>query len=73
MKNQDKIEARMIKLETDLGLLQHDFESQNEMILLNTRMLKGLEKRIEWLVSELEQLRNDEGPESLEDQVPPHY
>ena len=70
--NEDLIQ-RLINLETNLGLLQHDFDAQNEMILLNTKMLATLEKSVERLFAEIEALKNDEGPESLEDQVPPHY
>ena len=67
------LEKRLIELETNMGLLQHDFEAQNEMILLNTKLLNSLQKKVEWLTSEIEGIKNNEGPESLEDQVPPHY
>ena len=69
----EQTEKRLNDLESSLGLLQHDFEAQNEMILLNTRLLNQLEKAINRLVSEIEGMKTDEGPRSPEDEVPPHY
>ncbi len=69
----EQTEKRLIDLETTLGLLQHDFEAQNEMILLNTKLLNRMEKAVQRLVAEIDSLKNDEGPAALEDQVPPHY
>lgn len=69
----EQVKKRLIDLETTLGLLQHDFEAQNEMILLNTKLLNRLEKAVDRLAAEIDSLKNDEGPAALEDQVPPHY
>ena len=70
---EEQTKKRLIELESSLGLLQHDFEAQNEMILLNTRLLHKLERAIARIVSEVEELKTDDEPRKAEDEVPPHY
>ena len=75
-KNEIQLEKRLIDLETSLGLLQHDFEAQNEMILLNTRQLEQMQrtiKRMSAMIEALPPTGSPEGPRSLEDEKPPHY
>ena len=71
-----ELEKRLIDLETSLGLLQHDFEAQNEMILLNTRQIDQMQrtiKRMSAIIEALPPTGSTEQPRNLEDEKPPHY
>ncbi len=66
---------RLIELESAYGLLQHDFEAQNEMVLENSRLINHLEVLVRRLSEQIDQLQTatDDEPGSLEDERPPHY
>lgn len=64
---------RFVDLETSYGLLQRDFEQQNEAILWLTKRIGGLEKTIEKLQSQLENMENSQPRSGPVDEKPPHY
>ena len=64
---------RFVDLETSYGLLQRDFEKQNEAILWLTKRLSGLEKTVEKLHSQLENVETLRTPTNPVDEKPPHY
>lgn len=67
-------EQKLIDLESSLGLLQRDFEKQNEMLLENTRQLQQMQMSIRRLFDQIAQLQtNPESSRLLEDEKPPHY
>lgn len=67
-------EQKLIDLESSLGLLQRDFEKQNEMLLENTRQLQQMQLSIRRLFDQIAQLQtNPESSRLLEDEKPPHY
>ena len=68
------IEQKLIDLESSLGLLQRDFEKQNEMLLENTRQIRQMQLSIQRLFDQVAQLQtNPESSRLLEDEKPPHY
>lgn len=68
------LEQKLIDLESSLGLLQRDFEKQNEMLLENTRQLQQLQMNVRRIFDQLAQLQsNPESSRLLEDEKPPHY
>ncbi len=68
--NQQKI----IDLETQLGLLQRDFEIQNQMLLLDAKRIDRLEQTLAQLTNQFLQIRDNQTPlPSSEDDRPPHY
>ena len=69
----NELADRVEKLESELAYIQHDFEAQNETILLHTKEIKKLENSISKLLSKVEQLKD--GPEERDplDEKPPHY
>ncbi len=67
-------EQKMIDLETSLGLLQRDFEKQNEMLLQNTRLIQQMELNIKRLIDQVASLQSNSGGDRLmTDEKPPHY
>ena len=56
--NQDTLIERVKKLESSLAFLQHDFEAQNETILLQTQQINKLENSIKKLLSKIETLED---------------
>jgi|GEM_PF-3650535 len=64
---------KVIDLETTLGLLQRDFEKQNEMILLDARRLDRLEREVRELRDRVEMVRAAADSEPIPDERPPHY
>lgn len=74
-KREQQLEQRLIDLETTLGLLQHDFEAQNEMILVNNRQLDQLQRAVRRLTTMVEAIppSGASEPRNLEDEKPPHY
>ncbi len=71
--NQD-LDQKIIDLETSLGLLQRDFEKQNEVLLQNTRQLQQMQLNIQRLIDQVLQLQsNPDSGRTLEDERPPHY
>lgn len=72
--NNDRLQQKVIDLETSLGLLQRDFEKQNEMLLANTRLLQQLEMSVKRLTDIVAGLQADSGGEQLmKQEKPPHY
>ena len=66
------LKARMIELETSLGLLQHDCESWNETIVWLTGRVKELEQVVQRLgerIADLEEAASGQIP----NEKPPHY
>ena len=69
-----KLRAKINDLESMLGYLQRDMESQNEMILVDESRIKKLEQAVSRIHSKLDGLvASSEAPRTLEDDVPPHY
>lgn len=68
-----EITRKLIDLESALGLLQHDFEQQNRVLLEDTKRLDRLENTLRHLASQFEMLRTPAEPRTLEDDRPPHY
>jgi uncharacterized coiled-coil protein SlyX len=66
------LQKKLIDLETSLGLLQYDFEKQNEMLLITQRRVDVLENAVARLTSLVESLRI-EPARTLADDKPPHY
>ena len=70
----NRLEEKIIDLETSLGLLQRDFEKQNEVLIANTRVLQQMELSIKRLFDQVSNLHaNPDNPRTLEDEKPPHY
>lgn len=67
------LKKKLIDLESALGLLQHDFEQQNRVLVEDSRRLDRLEKSLRHLASQLELMRPPAEPRTLEDDRPPHY
>ncbi len=68
----DASKQKLIDLETSLGLLQHDFEAQNQMLLRALRQIDLLENSVARLVAQLDSMRYDSG-RTAQDEKPPHY
>ena len=66
------LQKKLIDMETSLGLLQHDFEKQNEMLLITQRRVDVLENAVARLTSLVESLRIDPTRTPADDK-PPHY
>ena len=61
-------------LESSFGLLQRDFEQQNDELVKLARRLQSLEETVLRLVDQIQLLQNGlTGQPSLEDERPPHY
>ena len=77
MSDQESVEqilAKIRELESNLGYLQHDLESQNEMILVDEARIKKLEQTLSLINSKLDALiATSQSPRTLEDDKPPHY
>ena len=77
MSNQDeisKLRSKINDLESVLGYLQRDMESQNEMIIVDESRIRKLEQAVSRINSKLDGLAaNSQTPRTLEDDVPPHY
>lgn len=71
--NQDTLIERVKKLESSLAFLQHDFEAQNETILLQTQQINKLENSIKKLLSKIETLEDGGSKRDPLDEKPPHY
>lgn len=70
----NQTEQKIVDLETSLGLLQRDFEKQNEMLLQNTRLIQRMELNIKRLMDQVAGLQASSGGERLlKDEKPPHY
>jgi uncharacterized coiled-coil protein SlyX len=69
----ESLNKKLVEIESALGLLQHDFEKQNEAILWLTRRIAGLEKSIERLGFQIANLESTRSPATLKDEKPPHY
>ena len=70
----DKLQQKLVDLETSWGLLQHDVEQQNDEIIRLSRRLRHLEDTVQRLRDQLQSLQASSGTESLpEDERPPHY
>ena len=70
----DKLLASIQNLESNLGYMQRDLESQNEMILVDEARIKKLEQALTLINSKLEALiATSQSPRTLEDDKPPHY
>ncbi|MBX3417517.1 MAG: SlyX family protein [Pirellulaceae bacterium] len=67
-----ELEQKLIDLEINLGLLQRDFEKQNEMVLLDKRRIDLLEQAVARLTSQLDAMRIEPARTLLDDK-PPHY
>ena len=66
----DRIEA----LESSLAFLQHDFDAQNETILLQTQQINRLESSLKKLVGQIEEIKGKEQDRRDPlDEKPPHY
>ncbi len=66
------LQQKIIDLETSLGLLQHDFDKQNEMLLITQRRVDVLENAVARLTSFVESVRLDPARTPADDK-PPHY
>ena len=57
-----------------LEYLQRDYETQNEMLLVDAKRILQLEAIVKRLGETVELMSsNSESPKSLEDEKPPHY
>ena len=68
----DPVQQKLIELETTLGLLQHDFEAQNEMLLRDQRRISLLELAVARLTDQFDHLRAT-GNSLPPNDPPPHY
>jgi len=69
------MQQKLIDLETSLGLLQRDYEKQNDVLLANTRQLQQMELHIKRLIDQVAGLQAGGGgnDQLLTDEKPPHY
>ncbi|MEZ6093846.1 MAG: SlyX family protein [Pirellulaceae bacterium] len=72
MRNPKDVTARIIELESNLGLLQRDYEIQNQMLLNDKRRIDQLELAVSRLLDQVERMRIDPNRSAL-DEKPPHY
>lgn len=69
-----QLKKRIEALESSLAFLQHDFDAQNETILLQTQQINRLESTLKKLVGQIEDMKSKE--QELRDPLdekPPHY
>jgi len=72
--NSQQLKKRIEALESSLAYLQHDFDAQNETILLQTRQINRLESSLKKLIGEIEVLKGkEEDRRDPLDEKPPHY
>lgn len=71
--NRDDYKQRIENLESALAYLQHDFEAQNETILLQTQQIVKLENSLKKLLSKIESLETGSEKRDPLDEKPPHY
>ncbi len=64
---------KIVELETSLGLLQHDFDKQNQMIVLDSRRIEKLERELRVLAASLETYRTTSDSQPIPNDPPPHY
>lgn len=70
----EKLQSKIIDLETSLGLLQHDFDQQNQMLLENTKQIQQMELTIKRLIDQIAGLQSTvSGGRLAEVEKPPHY
>ena len=68
------LKNRLNNIEMSLGYLQRDFESQNEMILVDAKRILKLEETVKRLNETVELLSSQSNlPGKPEDEKPPHY
>ena len=68
------VEQKIIDLESSMGLLQRDYEKQNEMLLQNTRLIQQMDLNLKRLFDQLQNLQTDpDAGRTIEDERPPHY
>ena len=58
--NTQQLKGRIEALESSLAFLQHDFDAQNETILLQTQQINRLESTLKKLVGQMEDLKSKE-------------
>ena len=69
-----RLDKRINDLEMKLEYLQRDYETQNEMLLVDAKRILQLEAIVKRLGETVELMSsNSESPKSLEDEKPPHY
>ena len=66
------VQQKLIDLETTLGLLQRDFDKQNQMLLVDKRRIDLLEQTIVRLTGILDSIRIEPN-RTPADEKPPHY
>ena len=72
--NTQQLKGRIEALESSLAFLQHDFDAQNETILLQTQQINRLESTLKKLVGQMEDLKSKaEDRRDPLDEKPPHY
>jgi SlyX protein len=72
MERIDSLSDRLVRVETTLMHLEHDFEQLHEVVLSQNRQVEDLRRSLERLQSLLDQ----EGPSEVRDpaaEKPPHY
>ena len=70
----NRLDKRINDLEMKLEYLQRDYETQNEMLLVDAKRILQLEAIVKRLGETVELMSsNSESPKSLEDEKPPHY
>ena len=69
-----QLKKRIEALESSLAFLQHDFDAQNETILLQTQQINRLESTLKKLVGQIEDMKSkEEDRRDPLDEKPPHY
>jgi len=69
-----RLDKRINDLEMKLEYLQRDYETQNEMLLIDAKRILELEATVKRLGETVELMSSsNESPKSLEDEKPPHY
>jgi uncharacterized coiled-coil protein SlyX len=70
----EELRRKIIDLESSLGLLQRDYELQNEVLLEQTRRIRQMELSIRRLMDQVTFLQaNLQGGDVAGDERPPHY
>ena len=65
---------RINDIEIKLEYLQRDYETQNEMLLVDAKRILKLEKTVKRLAETIELHANaSDSPRKPEDEKPPHY
>ena len=71
--DRDKVEQRLVRIESALAHLQHDLEELNTSLTRHFGRMQGFEARFTRIEHELESMAEESDVRDPDNEKPPHY